>query len=259
VFPDAPEARDGGISSGNTGGSLGGASGNGGNGGTGSVPNGGSGGTGNTTSGGGGPTGGGGPNGGGTGGQSYDCYSACFQLWEPGCVNTSQAVIDSCASECDWTGTITDCSSEQQDLVTCLIDVATVYCDDEDYPDFEGCSDQFYGLYTCIEQVLTDDQVACDGGPCDVSSAEFCCVHEGGAGPHCHVAGDCSGDHIWCDGAEDCGSGQICCATSSAGILTGANCQTSCAVGELEMCNGGSCSNGSCLPDNEFSFLHVCQ
>lgn len=256
VFPDSPQARDDG-GSGSGGGNVGGSSGSGGNSG---APNGGNSGTSNGGTGG-APTGGGGgsPGGGGSGGTGDPCYDLCFALWGPGCSQTSQAVIDSCASECDYLDDYPDCSAENQNLMQCLAS-ATVECDGDDYPQFTGCDSEFGPVYQCIEQVDTLGHVACNGENCDISSGEFCCLHEPGAPPHCHVPGDCGGDEIDCDGPEDCSGGEMCCATLGNGVLTDAMCQPSCGAGQLEMCNGsGQCATGSCVEDAEFSEFHVCQ
>jgi hypothetical protein len=65
----------------------------------------------------------------------------------------------------------------------------------------------------------------------------MCCIQYqrgGGTFPHCQSAGtSCYGPDVYCDGPEDCGSGQVCCATNTNNSIV------------IECRSGSSCQNGN--------------
>lgn len=100
--------------------------------------------------------------------------------------------------------------------------------------------------------------VACGADACD-----NCCVAEtDGTSPAC--ADICAPNQaaITCDGASDC-DGQLCClAFAATGELARAECKSTCANGEDELCDAGDaspCQAGSCSALSELPGFDACQ
>lgn len=91
--------------------------------------------------------------------------------------------------------------------------------------------------------------VQCNGAPCDVTGDDVCCITI--SGQTCKPAVECTDGFSapqHCDGPEDCGTGQACCAVFEFGGDIGSfcrdECQTNMQGNEAELCHDtGDCSH----------------
>lgn len=100
-----------------------------------------------------------------------------------------------------------------------------------------SCDDEGDHLGPCDDlnwRAETPDQIACPYAPdCLCPDTGVCCVDVNDyeiTGAHCSQLADCSGLAFRCDGPEDCGSVEVCCAVEALG--GGSSC-----VDEMD-CNG---------------------
>jgi hypothetical protein len=109
--------------------------------------------------------------------------------------------------------------------------------------------------------------ISCAGLPCrsDMSPVNTCCLG-GFQGTTCEpeiVACAFYGAHAFhCDDAADCGGGAICCAVSTAGLIS-ADCLTECTTTStsVQLCRThGECPEGrECAPSDELPDYNICQ
>ena len=76
--------------------------------------------------------------------------------------------------------------------------------------------------------VPEEGYVLCNGRACHVADDNYCCYPSGGSSPQCRsTVYTCGGTARFCDGQEDCGTGEVCC-QHYPGSYTRVECLTTC-------------------------------
>jgi hypothetical protein len=128
-----------------------------------------------------------------------------------------------------------------------------------------ACDDDGSGRGPCDEfnwRAETADQIVCPYTPdCACPSTDVCCVtvvDDEFDSASCSPLTDCAGLAFECDGPEDCGDGDACCADLTTGGGSSCTGSTECiGVDEVVMCReDDDCETGwNCLPAESGSYF----